>query len=286
MAEIQGTLSDFQVETSDEQIFSPGVETEIIAVLEPDPVAAFQALPKFSVPKKSLVIDIETTGNNPWDARLITIGYLDPSPEDVQPVVIFENTEEQTVRNFLQVFEEGGYTEIIGYNVDFDYRWIFVICQRYRIQAPVFMAAKLYDMMFVEKTGQPGFVSTTNKNAKLDTVAESLIGLGQLEESKKIAELFEKGEFQKIIDHVANDVVLTYAIWVLDQFVRGKIQLAFPAPGQQTISFKQESPARVVGNIPEEDKEQRSCPVCKFLQPVPKGPAKVKCAIEVCPGLL
>ena len=282
---LESTVTIDQVEEAG-TIFVPSKNREIVAVLEPAPISAFAALPRFTVPKKSLVIDIETTGADPTESRIITIGYLDPSPEAVEPKFFLEPTEKETVQAFINFYEAGGYTEIIGYNVDFDFRFIFVECQKYRIQAPNFMKSDLYDLMQVERTGQPAFVSTVNKRNKLAEWSELLLGLEKTGTFEELIEAWEKGDLEFIIDHVLTDIVLTYGIWVLDQFVRANIDIALPPLAERTLTFEQESPARVVSGIPETDKEMRNCPNCLTEQSVIKGSSHNKCMIEFCPGLL
>ncbi len=283
--EIVGTISAVRVEEPGD-IFIPSSNREIVVVLEPEPIESFQNLPRFTVPKKSLVIDIETTGTDPTETRLMVIGYLDPAPENPETVVILEATEEKTLRAFMDFYEAEGYSEIIGYNVDFDFRYLFTLLQKYRIQAPNYMKSDLYDMLQVQKTGQPRFVSTLNKPNKLEDWGEHLLGLEKDGTNKEVQEAWEKGNFEIVIAHNQTDLIITYGLWVLDQFARANIQVVLPPQEQRTISFEQNSPARIVTGIPQKDKEFRTCPKCLAGQAVNKGSKNNVCILGNCNGLL
>jgi len=234
-----GTIKKTAVETTEEP-FIPGTQI-ISAVLQPvpeedpyyPPEAPFDPLPPFTlfpseiekVPTKSVIIDIETTGSNPWDSRITVIGALDINrPGD--PQFFYGKDEKVIVEKFMKWFDENGFNEIIGYNVSFDHRFIFSRMLRYMIPSGAFSWANLYDLMSVMKQVQMAFVYGFNKPGSLGEWGKYLFNLDKTLTFEEILKAWEDGRINDIIEHNARDLELTYLLWVDVQYVMESGRLA------------------------------------------------------------
>lgn len=180
--------------------------------------------------KKSLVIDIETTGIQPWKSRLICISLMDPGDPDQEIITIYEEEEERTVATFIAVLEQNGIEELIGYNLLFDYRFIYAKCLRYRIAAPILGEQKLYDVQEVMEKGRKGFVYGRNKSGRLEDWTQYLFGESKLMTPQEILQAWSEGRIEDIITYNRDDVRKTYKLWALTQLVLQTL----PPPGAQS----------------------------------------------------
>ena len=171
---------------------------------------------------RSVVIDIETTGPEPYDSRIITIGVVDiRNPENI---ISFTNEDEELmVKEFIAWFELNGFDEIIGYNVSFDYRFIFAKLLRYRLPSKAFMDADLYDVMQMMKQAKMAFVFGYNKPGTLEQWAAYLFGEKKILTFEEILIAWEEERIYDIIKHNKHDVELCLMLWALIKYVQGEI---------------------------------------------------------------
>ena len=78
---------------------------------------------------KRCVLDIETEGLEPWVDRLICIGCRDVDSPKTE--VFFHEDENVVLEGFLSWFNRNGFTDVIGYNISFDLRFLFAKCLKY-----------------------------------------------------------------------------------------------------------------------------------------------------------
>ena len=257
----------------------PRRKVTITAILEPEEITEFKAFPDFIVSKKSLVLDIETTGTTVTKSRLMSIGFLDPSEETPIPNVFIDENEEKVLQQFIDFYESGGYTEIIGFNLPFDFRFLFVKLMRYRMQAPNFLASRIYDLQDVFNKVRPGQVFGRNKSEKMDAWVGHLFGLEKTLTIKELFSAWKKKEFDKIIEYNGNDVVLTYALWLADQHVKGNISVELPATATTGTTIEQESAATVQVKGKDVGKRQVFCSACVNQQEMVGVEAKFRCKV-------
>lgn len=183
------------------------------------------SLPRTPIPQnRTMVIDIETTGLDPWDARIITIGALSVrNPNNVQ--VFTDENEETLVREFISWFTSNGFTDIIGYNTDFDYRFIFAKMMRYNVVSPEFMDAELLDMLTVMRRAKRNYVDSTNKPGGLKTWLKYLFDLDPPIESEDVLKAFDESRIEDIESLVMFDVTGTYLLWLLWNVIRGEVNV-------------------------------------------------------------
>lgn len=158
---------------------------------------------------RKCIMDIETTGLSPTESRIVCIGVKDCDSEETR--VFWNYNESEMVSEFLQYFHDGGFKEIIGYNVAFDIQHIFSKILKYRIRSNSFLTSSVKDLMAIVKNAGCGY--TMNKPGKLDDWTNYLFGERKLEKGASVPELFEAGKIQKIIDYNKKDVELTFKLW-------------------------------------------------------------------------
>ena len=161
--------------------------------------AAFSTVPAYSqVGEKSAIIDIETTGTKPWESRIICIGVKllgDPS----LPVMQFTDEDEAALlRAFVNWLAGAGIQELIGYNVIFDVRFIFVACMRYRIKLPMINAITLYDLMQTMEQVWQKFIYGNNAAGTLDNWCRYLFNEEKLGTTDAMMKAWADKNFDKI----------------------------------------------------------------------------------------
>ncbi|KKK79718.1 hypothetical protein LCGC14_2830710, partial [marine sediment metagenome] len=186
--------------------------------------------------RKSLIMDIETTGVLPWESRIICISLVDPADPDLEVITIYDEEEEKTVRIFIEVLQQNGIEELIGYNLLFDYRFIFAKCLRYRIAAEALGEQDLWDIMEVMEKGRRGFVYGRSKSGSLEDWTKFLFGESKLMTIKEMLKAWGEGRVDDIIAYNRDDVRKTYKLWALTQLVLQPI-----SPTQETTSHAAEA---------------------------------------------
>ncbi len=71
------------------------------------------------------ILDTETTGLNPMDARLVAIGigFLDGNGA-MGKVILTNDSEEALLKEFWELVENEGVDKLIGFNLDFDWQFL------------------------------------------------------------------------------------------------------------------------------------------------------------------
>jgi len=226
MAEPSASIK-YEEYTGTEEPFVPVESMKVVAVaLTPKKETPYLYPPETSyqpyrpaIPEERIcIVDIETTGISPTDSRLVCIGAKDPKFIDQEPIVFFNidlDHEEETIMAFKQWFTENGFTKIVGYNTDFDYRFILALLLKYRIIWPEWFKVSLFDIMDYLKKGKEGYVPTMNKVNKLDEWAEFLLGQVKLMSFEELMQAIDEKDWDRIIEYNKIDVELEFLIWFL-----------------------------------------------------------------------
>lgn len=158
---------------------------------------------------KKCVLDIETTGFNPWTGRIICVGIRNIASGEV--TVFYDDHEETLLIRFLQYFNKNNFREIIGFNIGFDIRFIIARCLRYKIPSNGFFTATAIDLMRVLN----GYKRLYNFNrpGTLDEWARFLLGKGKLLNNASVPSLYRQGRIAEILEYNRNDVEITFEIW-------------------------------------------------------------------------
>jgi len=229
MVEITGSV-DIEVVETNQPPFIPGGPS-IPIILQPlagsgpflPPSGPFGA-PGFVAPDpvKALIINIETTGLKPWDSRIISISAMDP--RDPKTFHTFADKDEQMMmRQFLDFFNAGDFEQLIGYNVSFDFRFLFSRIMLYQIKNRRFLEMELLDVMQIMKQVQLKFVFGFNKPGSLGEWANLLFDLRPLLTFEEILKAWEEERIEDVNAHNEQNVLLTFLLWITWKFVLEEI---------------------------------------------------------------
>ena len=233
--------------------------------------------------KADLVINIEATGANPWDSRLIVITIRDPSDAEGQPFTFFNESEEAVVRAFLEWFEGQDIERLVGYNTSYDHRFIFACALKYRIPAPKFAAVEIYDIMQVLQQVQRKFVPSMNKPGKLEDWTKYLFGEAKLMTFQEVLAAWGEKRYADIIAFNEDQVQKHLMLYRLICLVTGELaaEAITVTAGESTIS----TPASADGitGFPAVTKFSTSglpiCPVCLAEMHFEAGVREAVCPI-------
>ena len=286
---------------TDELPFIPEQSTELFLELEPieidevtyyppdyvddyktyylPPKTSYTKVPDFTAPKNELIVNVETSALVPWEGRAIAIGVLDPNELEPQTIEFIEETEEQTLDAFIEFFENNGYSTIIGYNVAFDYRFLYALMQKYRKTAVKFMDADLYDLMQQQKQVKHEFVYGFNKAGTLDEWALYLFGMEEYASMEQYFRWVKEGNIEEIANYNDDKLVKAYFLYVLHKVVEGTI------PGLEIISRQTTPTAETpVGSSLHDSAEGEemikvACPQCRQEQSMSKRDKVINCFV-------
>lgn len=155
-----------------------------------------------------LVLDLESTGQ-PWNGRIVCIGCKNVHTGETK--TFYDQHEETLIINFLKFFNKHNITELIGYNVHYDFRQIISKCLKFRIKLKEFQYVKLIDIMKLLKEVNHGH--NFNQPGKLNEWSRYLLGQEKLSKNGTIKDLLAQGRLIEILDYNRQDVELTYQLW-------------------------------------------------------------------------
>lgn len=249
-------------------IISPPVIAEpALSTIYP-PALAPSFIPSIIPEKKTCIIDIETTGTEPWNSRLICISAIDASEVEPIPVTFYDPDEAVMIREFTDWYNGNLFEEVIGYNVSFDMRYIMVKAMRYLIVIDNFLSANITDLMQIMKQTRTAYVFTQNKPGKLEDWMMFYWGEKKQLTAKDIINLYNQGNVLPIIAYNRADTEATYNLWALYQYTSGETMTltpeAIPTSGEQSSNPQSK---RVV------------CPECMSENFVPHGSTGAKCTV-------
>lgn len=156
---------------------------------------------------KNCVLDIETNGDT-WTGRIISIAIMNVETKVI--AVFYDESEEVLIMHFLQYFNKNGFNNIIGFNINYDIRYIFGKCMKYRLPANGFFKAKTTDLMMILKGLNRSY--NFNRPGHLGEWGR-LIGKNKLSKSAPIPVLYQQKKIDEILAYNKNDIELTYELW-------------------------------------------------------------------------
>ena len=226
--------------------------------------------------EKELLINIETTDLLPWLGRIYSIAFLDLSNPDAEIQVAILNDEATLINGFIDFFETGGYTKLTGYNIAFDFRYIFAKMMKYRRPSKVFKNVELRDIMQIMKQVQEAFVFGFNKPGKLDEWGKFLLGRGKYGSQDLMLNKFISGDFDYCRAFQVRQIELSFDIYNLARFCMGEAFISSPSPVSAPIeaiseTISAETPA-IQGN--------KTCPNCKAFNPLSATTCEI-CSVAI-----
>ena len=296
----QASISVEWIETT-EKPFRPDATTTIFAELKPleaeqttfftptwtdffnstvlPPSISFGKLPEFEAEQNELIINLETTGTLPWESRIVVIGVLDPNALEPQAINFIQDSELATIDEFLSFWEQSPYTTLVGYNVAFDYRFIYAVLQRYRKTLNGWTEIKLYDLMQQQKQVKDSFVPGFNKPGTLEQWSTYLFGSQPYAPQKQVFKWIEEGNIEEIVNFNSDKLAKAYGLWVLNKVVEGSI------PGTEILA-RPSTETGQLSQIPTSDNPGHSektipvqCPECLQEQTMLSTDKVVECKV-------
>jgi len=168
---------------------------------------------------KPLVLDIETTGLMPWDSRLMLIGVKDMSDPESTTQVFYDADEERTLRMFIDYFNEGGFNEIVAYNLPFDMRYIYAKGMRYRMPMKAVTDARWTDLAWRMQQVKRHSSAMRQKAGRLEDWISYLLGEHKTMNYKELLAAWGAGDIEQIKNYNVNDVERTAELWQLSEYI-------------------------------------------------------------------
>jgi len=210
--------------------------------------------------EKELMINIETTDLMPTKGRIYSIALLDLTTPDAETQIMVSNDEEDLIRAFLEWFEGQGFVDLVGYNVSFDYRFIFTKMMKYRIPSKAFKDIELSDVMQIMKQVKEKFVFGFNRPGTLDEWGKMILGMGKYGSQELMLRKYIAGDFDYVRAFQNRQIELTKGLYDLARFcsLEGFVSSpsASPAPESSTETETPQSTG------------QKQCSVCKAYNPL------------------
>jgi len=222
--------------------------------------------------EKELLINLETTDLMPTKGRIYSIAFLDLTDPAAEIQVAVSNEEDALINGFLDFFEAGNYTKLVGYNVAFDYRYIFAAMMKYRRVSKAWKRAELRDVMQIMKQVKEAFVFGFNRPGTLDEWGKAILGRGKYGSQELMLKQYISGNFDYVRAFQVRQIELTRDLYSLSRFVssEGFISSPAPIPAETTAPLSPETTETTATT------EQKICPVCKAYNPL----SATKC--EIC----
>lgn len=168
---------------------------------------------------KPLVINIETSGLEFDQDRIVVIGVKDPTVLDTEVTLFDDDIEEDLIKRFMDFYVYGGYNELIGWNTDFDYTFIIHKLMKYRMYGKEFVNAKIFDLMVAFQKGTLDFVPTTNKTKRLNFTAKDILGAEAPIEDEDALKAYVEGNKEPMLLMDRYHVIVTTYLYALYQGV-------------------------------------------------------------------
>ena len=214
--------------------------------------------------EKELMINIETTDLLPFNGRIYSIAILDLSDPLAEVQIAVLDDEETLIRGFLDMFETAGYAKLVGYNVAFDYRYIFAKMMKYRIVSKAWKNIELRDVMQIMQQVKEAFVFGYNKPGTLDEWGKALLGKGKYGAQDLMLKKYISGDFDYCKAFQNRQIELTKGLYDLARFCSSEAFISSPAPIPETSSPAPEAETSETPGI----QGNKICPVCKAYNPL------------------
>jgi len=169
--------------------------------------------------KKSLILNIETTGLKPWEHRITTIGLQDPMMPNSEPFIIMLEDEETMLQAFFSIVAEEGYNEFIGYNLGFDFRFLLLRAMKYQIPCSEFYWCELFDLMQVMAQGKTSFVYNPQKPPSLSDIADFFWEYPKTITDLEMIQAYLTGDLEVVREFAIAQIIRTNALYHLFKYV-------------------------------------------------------------------
>jgi len=214
--------------------------------------------------ERELLINIETTDVKPWAGRIYSIALLELSELEAEPKVLTSDNEEELIRMFLDWFEAGNYSKLIGFKLTFDYRYIFAKMMLYRIQSKKWFDIKLRDVKQILDQVKEEFVYYPDKTGTLDDWGKMLLGRGKYGDQELMLRKYISGDFDYVQNFQLRQIELTRDLYNLARYSMSEAFIVQSSPVSAEIS-----PIPGLESAETTTQQgQKICPVCKAYNPL------------------
>jgi len=226
------------------------------SIAEPEP---------YSKPlEKELLINIETTDVYPWKGRIYSIAYLDLTNPNAEIKVLSGDNEEELVKMFIDWFDAGNYSKLVGFKLTFDHRYIFSKMMLYRIQNKAFAQVGMRDVKQLLDQVKEEFVYYPDKKGTLDDWGKMLLGRGKYGAQELMLRKYISGDFEYVQNFQIRQIELTRDLYNLARYSMGEAFISSPTPVSTEIS-----PILAPESIETPGIQgKKTCPICKAYNPL------------------
>lgn len=213
--------------------------------------------------ERDIIINIETTGLLPFESKIYSVAYLDLTSPDAETQVLISDNEEELINAFFNIFDNGNFTRIVGWNISFDYRFLFTIGCLYRRPVPKFYQANLRDVQQIYQQVKEQYVYGFQKPNKLTEWATFLLGIGKLIPQKDLLKKYLSGDFETVDAFQRRQIEMTKGLYDLARYVQTASPMASnpgtPEPIKAPMPIIEMSNTGIPG--------ERKCRNCLQLNP-------------------
>ncbi len=180
-------------------------------------VSAVPYIPAAKEPtaKRSLVLNIETNGFDPLENRILSIGLQDSLSPDEAPTVLLAVRETDMLNSLFNIIKDGKYTELIGYGLSFDYRFILIKAMKYSIDCKEFFDCDLYDLEQAVAQGKFAFVYFPQKALKLSDTADFFWGYPKAFTDLEMMKYYASGDYDKVVEFTSSQITRILLLYYL-----------------------------------------------------------------------
>jgi DNA polymerase elongation subunit (family B) len=156
-----------------------------------------------------LILDIETTGIDPTENRIVCISVKDTARDRIYSFQ--EEDESSLLTKFFLFVNRRNVERIVAYNTPFDRRFIAARAALHNVETSGFLEIEYEDLMSVLTNG--GYCYSRNDTHSLDEWAEFFLDEEKLMEGGSVPEKYEEGKIEEIVEYCEQDVEITHQIW-------------------------------------------------------------------------
>ena len=233
------------------------------SALNPPAFSIAPAEPYSKPLEKELLINIETTDVFPWKGRIYSIAYLDLTDPNAEIKVLSGDNEEELIKMFIDWFDAGNYSKLVGFKLTFDHRYIFAKMMLYRITNKKFYDIALRDVKQILDQVKEEFVYYPDKKGKLDDWGKMLLGRGKYGAQELMLRKYISGDFEYVQNFQIRQIELTRDLYNLARYSMGEAFIPQSSPVSAEISPISTPESIETPGIA----GKKTCPVCKAYNP-------------------
>jgi len=234
---------------------------------------------------KRLCLNIETTGFKPWERQIIAIGFQDPLTPDKPPTVIINNDEKTMLKQLFTVIKSGGYNELVGYGLSFDFRFVLIRAMKYDISCKEFYDLKLYDLMQAIAQGKFSYMYYAPKPPSLSDISDFFWGYPKPFTDLEMMKYWKLGQLDKVIEFTSSQISRILALYYLfrkiseSSFTTSLISEKRPGAAILAINPTDNSSRLTFAEANNPDTKLFRCPNCMSEMRLPISTVSATCSI-------